>query len=145
MTPSETAKFLALVALTDNRTVGQLDVQAWHEILPEGMSFADAQLALIQHRRDGSEWLMPSHIIANVRAIRRARLREAPVPEIPPDLHQAVERQWMRAFTDAVKDGDTDPQSAADEAMGIHRPPALHPARPDRVQAIRELAKTKGI
>jgi len=144
MKPSETAKFLAVVALADNRTVGESDIRMWTDYLPEWIGIEDALEALKAHRQSGPEWLMPSHIIDRVRAIHRERLRNAPVKDIPGDLHQAVERQWCRAFTDAVKAGHWDPNGAADEAMGIHRDPLE--LQPRKVQSVvQQLANMRSL
>ena len=129
MNHSETAILLAKICAYDRRTVGRADVQAWTESLDEHMSLQDAMEAVTRHFRESTDWLMPVHVIRKVAEIRKGRLQNAPVMLIPKDLHQAVERQWTRAFTDAVKDGADDPHAVADEAMGITRPQELETPR----------------
>jgi hypothetical protein len=140
MKPSEAAMLLTKIAFFDRRTVGEADARAWAEAL-DGIGLDDAMAVATQHFQTSSEWLMPIHIINRVKAIRTERLRNAPVMDIPADLHQAVERQWVRAFTDAVKDGHSDPQAAADEGMGIRR---LKLPPPDKARLVRVLQTAKG-
>jgi len=140
---SETAVFLGKAALIDNRTVGEADVAAWHELIGD-LPLRDCMAALAEHRKAGAEWLMPSHIIARVRDIRRARLVSAGTAPIPAGLTQDQERAWVRSWCAAVKDGSPDPVAEANAGAGGFVE-IEGPARPDRVAIIRELAERKGI
>jgi hypothetical protein len=122
MNTTEAGLLLTKASAYDQRTVGRADMEAWAEALTEAdVRVEDALVAVSMHFRESPDRLMPFHVITKVRQIRRERLAKGPIMLIPKDLHQAVERQWMRAFTDAVKDGDTDPHATADMAMGIRR------------------------
>lgn len=76
MQESETAKILAKAALIDNRHIDRETVKAWHEIIG-GIDFDVALAALTIHRRTSTEYLMPAHIIANLRRARDERAIEA--------------------------------------------------------------------
>jgi hypothetical protein len=67
---SETAQILAKVQLLDNRTVDRITLDAGHEIIGH-LDYADAMAALNLHRRESTEYIMPAHIIQN---LRRAKL-----------------------------------------------------------------------
>lgn len=122
MNNTEAAVLLAKVQAYDRRSVGRADVEAWAEVMTKNnIRLVDAMEAVSDYFGEATEWLMPAHLIQRVSQIRKARLQNAPVMVIPKDLHQAVERQWARAFTDAVKDADPDPHATADAAMGITR------------------------
>jgi hypothetical protein len=121
MKTSEVSALLTMAAAFDNRTVGEANVAAWASVLHPDMRLSDGMEAMKAHFAKSSEYLKPAHINQGVDQIRRERLAKAPIMLIPTDLHQAVERQWMRAFTDAVKDGESDPHATADTAMGIRR------------------------
>lgn len=84
MTPAETAKVLAKAAAYDQRTVGQFDVMAWHEVLAD-LDYADALASVARHYRDRADRIMPSHVRDRVREIRveRARLDAHEVRELP--------------------------------------------------------------
>lgn len=118
MKRSEVSTLLAVIAATDNRTVGRLDVDTWAAILPVDMPLADAQAAVIEHRRTSTEWLQPKHIIDSVGQVRRERLRRAGLPPIPGGLTYAQEGEWRRAWCAAVKDAEADPVSVANAALG---------------------------
>lgn len=75
MTPSEVAKVLAKCAAYDRRTVGEMDVRAWHEILA-AVELPDALAAVTLHYRRSSDWAMPSDILEDSREAKRARLRQ---------------------------------------------------------------------
>jgi hypothetical protein len=74
MTPAETARVLAKSAAYDNRTVGEVDVHAWHEVL-EDVDYADALAAVTAHYRSSAAWIMPSHVRELAKAAKRDRLR----------------------------------------------------------------------
>jgi hypothetical protein len=76
MLTSETAKLLAKAQLLDNRTVDRATVEAWHEVVGH-LDYADALAALTLHRRESTEYLMPSHITKNIPRAKLARQAEA--------------------------------------------------------------------
>jgi hypothetical protein len=146
MKRSEVGELLTAIASTDNRTIGMLDVDTWHAILPAGMPLREAMAAVVNHRRTSTEWLQPKHIIDAVADVRRDRLRRAGIPPIPSDLDQSTERLWSRTWCAAVKDGADDPQQIANEAVGIeNRPLELVPMPDDVRLAIAGFVKTHAV
>ena len=85
MTPAETAKVLVKASAYDLRTVGQVDVIAWHEALSD-IDFADALDAVTQHFRDSTERLMPAHVRRLAIAARQHRAGALPALELPPGV-----------------------------------------------------------
>lgn len=134
---SEVATLLAYIALTDNRTVGEADVHAWADVLPEAVTFADAKAAVIEFRRASDRWLTPANIIERVVAIRKTRMAAAGQPPFPPDLTVGQEIAWRRHWIDGLGHGRDSAGAAryADGAMGISRP-ALSAPDPGRLTAI---------
>jgi hypothetical protein len=136
MDTTEAGLILTKASAYDQRTVGRADMEAWAEAMTNAsVTVNDALEAVAIHFRESPDRLMPFHVIAKVRQIRRDRVAKAPIMVIPGDLHQAVERKWTAAFWDAVKDGVTDPHAAADQEFKIHRP-ALPAAQPLRLAQI---------
>ncbi|QWY79703.1 hypothetical protein PP637_gp75 [Arthrobacter phage Persistence] len=76
MLKSEVAQLLAKAALIDNRKIDAATVEAWHEVIGH-VDYDVAMAALTIHRRASSEYLMPAHIIANLRKARDMRAVEA--------------------------------------------------------------------
>jgi len=88
MTPEETAKVLAEIALYDNRRVDAPTVAAWHRIIGK-LDYADAHAAVVAHFSESSDWVQPRHIIEQAKRIRSARQApgagygpDAPPPEL---------------------------------------------------------------
>jgi len=146
MKSSEVAKLLAMASAFDNRSVGEANVSAWAAALAPDMPFPDAAEAVRQHFATTSDYLMPVHVNAYVRQLRRLRVSACQtVPEIPPDLHQAQERDWLHWFWNAVKAADADPNSVADRHLRIVRSTEQLTPRPDRIKVITALANAKGV
>lgn len=137
MKKSEVAIFLGMVAGTDGRTVGDLDVQTWHAILPEEITLTDAEAALFNHRRTCSDFFTPKHVIDSIAAVRRERLTRAGTPPMPGDLTWQQEKNWRVLWCANVKDGMNPPEAAlaASDAMNLPRDPAIE-VRADRVRQI---------
>ncbi len=76
MQRSETAKLLAKAALIDNRHIDRETVEAWHEVIGH-IELEVALAALTIHRQSSTDYLMPAHIIANLRKARDAQEIEA--------------------------------------------------------------------
>jgi hypothetical protein len=127
MNTKEAGLLLVKIQAFDRRTVGRADMEAWAEAMTEGgeIRLPDALEAVSKHFAASNDWLMPNHVIQLVKRIRKARFEHAPLMDIPRDLHQAVERQWIRAFNAAVADGSADPNAAADAAVSVRRAPEL--------------------
>lgn len=84
MQKSQTAKLLGKAALVDNRTVDQLTIEAWHEVIGH-LDYDDAMTALTEHRRTSTDYLQPAHIVAGVAKVRRARADRGTAAEGVPD------------------------------------------------------------
>ena len=61
MTPADIARLLAACAAYDRRTVGEMDIIAWHKAIG-ALDYADSR-----------DWIMPADVAAGVRAIRNDR------------------------------------------------------------------------
>ncbi|MDG4796198.1 hypothetical protein [Micromonospora sp. WMMD1082] len=72
MTPPQVAAILALAAARDRRTVGEVDVRAWHEDIGD-LDFDDARNAVSRHFRESTEYLMPVHVRRIATELRRQR------------------------------------------------------------------------
>lgn len=76
---TDVAAVLAKAAIFDFRTVGELDVIAWHEVIGD-LSREDALAGVSRWYRDRQDRLMPAHLreaVALVQADRRRTLRLA--------------------------------------------------------------------
>jgi len=141
---TEIGKLLRLVAATDGRTPPDRTVAVLLEtILPGGMTYDDAEAALIEHRRDQpGVFLEPGHLIVGVRRIQRQRLAAAGEPPIPGSLVRSEEQRWRRFWLDAVKAGEPSAVAAgmASRAMGLE-PEDVAPAEV-RKAAMKELTES---
>lgn len=72
MNLGETAQALALAQAYDRRTVGEMDVRAWHALLADAPA-ADVMEAVRRHYAEQTDWIMPAHIRRMVRDIARER------------------------------------------------------------------------
>ena len=125
MNLGETSQALALAQAFDNRTVGEVNVRAWHTVLGD-LDAADVMEAIRRHYDHSTEWLMPAHVRRLVDAIQRERAKsqrkwapgqagvpaDAPMPELesgwakaelPPDVQALVDevRERLAARGDA--------------------------------------------
>ncbi len=93
MTPDQTATVLAKCASIDQRTIGRADVLAWHEIVGH-LDHADALDAVKRWYAKTRDRIMPSDLIAEVRAIgnERAEKTKHPVRELPSRFETDEER-----------------------------------------------------
>lgn len=74
MTPEDIVDVLTKAAAFDQRTVGEADVLAWHEVLHR-LDLADALAAVSRHYTESRERIMPADVVRLVRAIREERAR----------------------------------------------------------------------
>jgi hypothetical protein len=77
MNLEEIGAVLGKAAGFDNRTIGQANLLAWHEVLGD-LELGDCLDAIAQHHRESTEYLMPAHIrrrALKLRADRRERER----------------------------------------------------------------------
>jgi hypothetical protein len=82
MNLKETNTVLALVQAFDRRTVGEVDVRAWHSVLGD-LEVADVMEAVRRHYADSSDWMMPAHVRRGVAEIVAERNRPEPSPWAP--------------------------------------------------------------
>lgn len=74
MTPADVARVLAKAAAFDQRTVGEADVMAWHEILA-GYDLGDALAAVTRHYRESTDRIMPAQLRRLATLVRDERRR----------------------------------------------------------------------
>jgi hypothetical protein len=109
MTPDEVVKVLARIQADDNRDIGKVTVASWSQLIGD-LDFQDAIDAVILHRRESTDWLMPAHVIRNVARIRARREREqrvaaarlgltkAPVITLDRAAHEADTQKWIEYY-----------------------------------------------
>lgn len=97
MTPAETARLLAACAAYDRRTVGDMDVIAWHKAIGH-LDVADSLEAVAKHYATTREWIMPSDVAEGVRAIRAERDRRE-TKTAPRELPSRFETDITRDIT----------------------------------------------
>lgn len=68
-------KLLVRIQADDNRDVGQVTVASWQQIIGH-LDFGDAVEAVVMHRRESADWLMPAHVVRNVARVRARRERD---------------------------------------------------------------------
>lgn len=94
MTPADVVRLLAKASAFDQRTVGESDVLAWHEILYR-YELADGLAAVTRHYTEERARLMPADLVKHMRAIRDDRKRleaKHPVRELPGRFETDEER-----------------------------------------------------
>lgn len=74
MTPAEVARVLAKASAFDQRTIGETDVAAWHEILGR-FDYTDALQAVARHYGETRDRLMPADVVRLMKVIREERQR----------------------------------------------------------------------
>jgi hypothetical protein len=72
VTPADTAKVLAKLAAFDQRTIGETDVRAWHEVIGH-MDVQDCLAAVTEHYRESANRAMPADIRRIAISLRDAR------------------------------------------------------------------------
>lgn len=110
MTRDEMAALLGLMAARDGRTVGRIEVEAWHEDAGQ-WDFATARVAVARHYQRSRDFLRPADLLAAIREIRNDRIdrTEMPVPNANPDdpaAYAAEYRALRLAIADGTLDGD---------------------------------------
>jgi len=96
----ETAAVLAKIKLIDNREITELVIREWHDIIGH-IEYADAIVAVREHRKTSTDYLLPGHVVQGARRARDARERDARkhralpagnVITMPPDFHEMTQR-----------------------------------------------------
>jgi hypothetical protein len=134
MTPEETFDLLMLIAGHDQRTVGEADVEIWHDMATEcGWTFPLAKRAVKEHHKRGSDRrrITPAHITDAIDAaralIRKQVFSRDLVP--PKDLGDdpRAELDWRRRHIAAVTE-----RALQAWANGEQLPAIEAPAEPDQ-------------
>lgn len=120
VSPAIGAALLAYAAATDNRTVTEEAARAWADILDDHVTLNDGKQAIIAHRRTSNEYLMPIHVNAGVRAIRKRRTDTIADVHPPAELADTLAREtaWTREYRRAIGDGAT-PDEATVRACAV--------------------------
>lgn len=77
VTAPESVALLALASGFDNRKPDRETARAWTEALAD-VNYDDARTVIVSHYRESTDWIMPGHVVAGVRAIEAARVAAAP-------------------------------------------------------------------
>lgn len=144
--PVVASALLMYAAATDNRQPSEEAAIGWANALDEQVTLADGKAAIDRHRATSTDWLMPAHINAEVRRIRRARSEALGVVNPPAELADRphVENTWKREYTRARCDGEEHAaaEKRACDAVGITVPLQLEPT--PRPEAVKRLMATHG-
>jgi hypothetical protein len=142
VSPAIGAALLAYAAATDNREVTEEAARAWADVLDDHVTLTDGKAAIIAHRRSITDYLMPIHVNAGVRAIRRKRTDAIGGIVPPADLDVADCIAYVRAYVRAVGDGEAPERAEARacNAVGVDVPPAIEGAR--RMPDVGHLVRT---
>lgn len=126
MNVRETAKVLAKAAAFDQRTVGEADIMAWHEVIAD-LDAEDALSAVSRWYRDSTDRLMPATLRKTVGVLRAERFHAAKVAEEQERLANGPERPAAVRFDELPPD-----------VQGAFRGPFSGPAAEAYRQAMRE-------
>lgn len=104
----ETAALLALIAARDGRTVGSVEVEAWHEDIGQ-WDFATAREAVSRHNSRTRDFMRPFDLIKLIREIRSERIDAVGpmIPNVDPDNLAAFNAEQL-ALRQAAADGTLD-------------------------------------
>lgn len=116
MTPAEAQVLLSMAAAFDNRKPDPDAAKAWAVALND-LRFDDCRVALIQHYRTNTEWLMPAMVRAAVKRIRAKRIDDHSPLVPPPGLDDAQERRWLVEARQRIGDGEVIDSEAAYELV----------------------------
>lgn len=109
MTKSEIAKLLAFIQAFDRRTIGEMDIAAWHATARAARwTAAHAKQAATDLLATGQpgQWLTPAHVTDRLRQVRRDIARALFTRDITPpselDGDITAEMRWRRETVPAV-------------------------------------------
>lgn len=139
MTPEEVVDVLSKCAAYDQRTVGEVDVMAWHEILAR-VELSDALDAVRRHYGESRERAMPADILKLSRISRdeRRRIESRAAPLALPSRFETddIRDERLRrgvaeviAALPAVDRSERIYQQAVKRARAEHRTPERMPKR----------------
>lgn len=72
MNIGETTQALALAQAFDNRTVGEMNIRAWHAVIGD-CDYRDVVQAIQEHYGSTTDWVMPAHILGRVAVMKQKR------------------------------------------------------------------------
>ncbi|MAE64132.1 MAG: hypothetical protein CMJ18_07635 [Phycisphaeraceae bacterium] len=110
MNQQEAAALLGIAAAFDNRKPDPDAAKAWAVAL-EGLPFGDCRDAVIAHYRKTNDWLMPAHVIGEVKRVRADRLSHTDMPSPPQGAADdpAVYSRWYRETRLSIMNGTYEP------------------------------------
>jgi hypothetical protein len=131
MTPEETCDLLMLIAGFDQRTVGEADIEIWHDMAKEcGWTLPLAKRAVKEHHKRGSDKrrITPAHItdaIDNARALIRKQVfcRDLVPPKDLVDNPRA-ELDWRRRHIADVTERALNAWANGEQLPAIEAAPA---------------------
>lgn len=88
MTPAEAAKVLAVAAIYDRRTIGQIEAREWALALDD-LDPRECAEAIREHYRTSTVWLMPGHVRDRVKAARRTAIERRHTDQVLAGIEQA--------------------------------------------------------
>lgn len=98
MNLEETGKLLALAALVDKRKLSTKSSLMWHSIIGD-LDYNDAVLAVQDHFRHSTDYLLPAHVVAGVKLVRE---RRPPVPLSELEAGSVDHRSGLRAYVESL-------------------------------------------
>jgi hypothetical protein len=107
VTPAEAAVLLGMAATVDNRKPDEDAAKAWAAML-DGLRFEDCRIAVIEHYKASTDWLMPAKVRSDVKKLR-AKRQELHPPLTPPahlDGDPAATNAWLKAARRRIGDGE---------------------------------------
>jgi hypothetical protein len=125
-------------AATDNRQPSAEAAIGWANALDDRVNAEDGKAAIDTHRATSTDWLMPAHVNAEVRRMRKARTDAIGELNPPADLGVADDTAWVRAYVRAIGDGKT-PEAATEHACRVLDIPV--PAQIDTPRNLPELGR----
>lgn len=127
MTPAEAQVLLGMASTFDNRKVDPTGdaARAWAAAL-DGLPFDDCRLAIIEHFKTSTEYLMPVMIRTAVRRMRDKRIADHPPLTPPAGLGVLETNRWLREANARIGSGEVlDTDAAYGELKPRHLPDLL--------------------
>lgn len=121
MTPAEAAALLTIAAAYDRRKPDADTAKAWAMAL-DGLRFEDCRAVIVAHYQRTNDWLMPNHVITEVRKLREKRLHLAGDPTPPPDMTPLETIAWLRDKRRQIADGEPLEDTYPGELKDRHLP-----------------------